>query len=491
MAQTYGDIRARFAHAMALYEAKAPTKEKQVYFDSYRKVVGLGEPKGTKSLEMIRAPFGADLDGTAEANIKSMYAAAGKTVSAIEYFAKGQVRQGKNLGSNDYASYKITSTDGTESWVTNSTVELDSGGNQEIGKKDLTPAKLGVSGIIFKDVNSLINVIEGNIKMYTSISEGTQQFLISLAHDVKNNSTAKYDNMKSYFDAGKSGETIKLSSNSNIDAKSLNNIVNDYGEILDGVYLLTVIKDIGSGLEFPAAQNEALSDLWVDGWNVSSKAAKGGGRPGIDAIVKACAIHANSGLDLALNESETELYNILLDMETIKKGGQLPAVEVYIQIANTLISTGKMKNSGFEHFLNTSGNSATKLTRKDILSFIMELAKDPEKYEDFMSTFWSKCGTVPTKPESPENIIKQKKGDEFYYPLAVEVVNNLNTWYRGDLATIINKLLVVKQMYLTIDLRNDLIKFLGTSSGTIPMAKFVARGSSSTFNAGLGYEMGK
>ena len=46
-------------------------------------------------------------------------------------------------------------------------------------------------------------------------------------------------------------------------------------------------------------------------------------------------------------------------------------------------------------------------------------------------------------------------------------------------------------MYLTIDLRNDLIKFLGTSSGTIPMAKFVARGSSSTFNAGLGYEMGK
>jgi hypothetical protein len=479
MAQTYGDIRARFAHAMALYEAKAPTKEKQVYFDSYRKVVGLGEPKGTKSLEMIRAPFGADLDGTAEANIKSMYADAGKTVSAIEYFAKGQVRQGKNLGSNDYASYKITSTDGIESWVTNSTVELDSGGNQEIGKKDLTPAKLGVSGI------------EGNIKMYTSISEGTQQFLISLAHDVKNNSTAKYDNMKSYFDAGKSGETIKLSSNSNIDAKSLNNIVNDYGEILDGVYLLTVIKDIGSGLEFPSAQNEALSDLWVDGWNVSSKAAKGGGRPGIDAIVKACAIHANSGLDLALSEAETELYNILLDMETIKKGGQLPSVEVYIQIANTLMSTGKMKNSGFEHFLNVSGNSATKLTRKDILSFIMELAKDPEKYEDFMGTFWTKCGTAPTKPESPEDIIKHKKGDEFYYPLAVEVVSNLNTYYRGHLATIINKLLVVKQMYLTIDLRNDLIKFLGTSSGSIPAAKFVARGSSSTFNAGLGYEMGK
>jgi hypothetical protein len=488
---TVGDFRARFTQAIALYEAKAPSREKQVYFDAYQKVVGLGQPKGTKSQELIRAPFGADLDGTAETNIKKMFTDVGKIVSSIEYFPKGQVRQGKNLGSNDYASYKITLTDSTEAWVTNSTVELEDGGNQEIGKKELTPAKLGVSGIIFKDANSLIKVIEGNIKMHTNISEGTQQFLISLAHDVKNNSTARYDNMKAYFDVGKSTETIKLSSANQIDVKSLNNIVNDYGEVLDGIYLLTVIKNIGSGLEFPSAQNEALSDLWVDGWNVSSKAAKGGGRPGIDAIVKACAIHANSGLDLALNTNETELYNILLDMEKLRKGTQLPSVEVYIQIANNLMNSGKMKNSGFEYFLKTSGNSANNLDRKDILSFIMELAKDPEKYNEFFKEFWSKCGTAPTKPESPEDIIKHKKGDEFYYPFAVEVVNTLNMWYRGDLAVIINKLLVVKQMYLTIDLRNDLIKFLGTSSGTIPMAKFIARGSSSMFNAGLGYEMGK
>jgi hypothetical protein len=488
---TVGDIRAKFEAAMSLYEAKATSKEKQVYFDAYRKAVGLGEPKGTKSQELIRAPFGADLDGTAETNIRLMFTNAGKTVSSIEYFSKGQIRQGKNLGSNDYASYKIKLTDNTETWVTNSTVELEDGGNQEIGKKDLTPAKLGVSGIIFKDADSLIKVIEGNIKMYNSISEGTQEFLISLAHDVKNNSKARYANMESYFNAGKSEETIKLSSIHKIDAKSLNNVINDYGEILDGVYLLAVIKDIGSGLEFPSAQNEALSDLWVDGWNVSSKAAKGGGRPGIDAIVKACAIHANSGLDLALNQTQTELYNILLDMDKLRKGTQLPSVEVYIQIANTLMNSGKMENSGFDYFLKASGNSASDLKRADILSFIMELAKDPDQYDKFFKEFWSKCGTAPTKPESPENIIKNKKGDEFYYPFAVEVVNNLNKWYRGDLAIIINKLLVVKQMYITIDLRNDLIKFLGTSSGTIPMAKFVARGSSSTFNAGLGYEMGK
>jgi hypothetical protein len=488
---TVGDIRAKFEAAMYLYEAKATSKEKQVYFDAYRKTVGLGEPKGTKSQELIRAPFGADLDGTAENNIKSMFTEVGKTVSSIEYFSKGQVRQGKKLGSDNYASYKITLSDNTEVWITNSTVELEDGGNQEIGKKDLTPAKLGVSGIIFKDAASLIKVIEGNIKMYNSISEGTQDFLISLAHDVNNNSTTRFNNMEEYFNIGKSEETIKLSSNHSIDAKSLNNIVNDYGEILDGVYLLSVIKDIGNGLEFPSAQNEALSDLWVDGWNVSSKAAKGGGRPGIDAIVKACAIHANSGLDLALNTSETELYNILLDIDKLRKGNQLPSVDVYIQIANTLMKSGKMENSGFEYFLKTSGNSIDDLKRADILSFIIELAEDPEGYNQFFKEFWLKCGTAPTKPESPENIIKHKKGDEFYYPFAVEVVNNLNKWYRGDLAIIINKLLVVKQMYLTIDLRNDLIKFLGTSSGTIPMARFVARGSSSMFNAGLGYEMGK
>ena len=178
---TVGDFRTRFAQAMSLYEAKAPSKEKQVYFDAYRKAVGLGEPRGTKSQELIRAPFGADLDGTAEDNIKNMFTSAGKKVSSIEYFAKGQVRQGKNLGSNDYASYKIILDDNSEVWVTNATVELEHGGNQEISKKDLTPAKLGVSGIIFKDVNSLIKVIEGNIKMQSSISKDTQNFLISLA----------------------------------------------------------------------------------------------------------------------------------------------------------------------------------------------------------------------------------------------------------------------------------------------------------------------
>jgi hypothetical protein len=87
--------------------------------------------------------------------------------------------------------------------------------------------------------------------------------------------------------------------------------------------------------------------------------------------------------------------------------------------------------------------------------------------------------------------LKKGKGDEFFYPLAVETVRVLNTHYQDAILTIVNKLLVVKQMYLSIDLTKKSIKFTATSSDTVSKVIFAARGSSKTFNAGLGYEMKK
>lgn len=480
------------------YSPKDKVALRQPFWDSYYDNISKVSPKGTKPMEIIRAPFGLDSDGTAEKQILLMFSKAGYKVDSILYHSPGEVRDGKNLGSNDYVSYEINSG-GKVYWVTNSTVETDDGGEQEVGKKDLTPAKLGLTNKIYRDPNALVTDIEANIQYIKTISDTTRDFLIKLSRTVATGSKAKFSTMADFFNAGKFEEKIGIAeSGVALDKKSLNNITNDFGEVLDGVFILSSIKKFTEGLEFPAGENEALSDMWVDGWNVSAKAEKGGGRPSIDALVTIVAMHNASGEDLELQTpEEQEFYNLLLQMATLKGSKKtLPTVETYTFLAQKFIENGKLSSttSGFGHFLNTFGikMSINPVHRKTIYTDLLQLAKkDPKQYEKFMSEFWSYCKSTPTKPLTVDEFIKKGKGDEFYYPLAVEVVRVLNEHYQKAILTIVNKLLVVKQMYLSIDLENDSIKFIATSSDTVSKVVFAARGSSKTFNAGLGYEMKK
>lgn len=492
-----------FVNFIEINEASAHTsKEKsslrQPFWDSYYEVISHAPPKGTKPKEVIRAPFGLDSDGTAKKQIEKMFSNAGYSVDKIEMFDKGQVRQGKDLGSDIYASYKVTSK-GNEYWVTNSTIETESGGEQEIGKKDLTPNKLGVINKIYHKKEDLIRDVQSNIQNFHGISDQTKNFLILLTNEVASKAKSTYHDMEHFFKSGKVEETISLQKHNYIlDRNSLNNIINDFGEVLDGIYLLSTIKHIDKGLEFPEGSNEALSDMWVDGWNVSSKAEKGGGRPSIDALITVCSDYeASSGnlvdLDLTTPE-ENELYHIFLELSKLKGSkNSLPTVETYTFLAQKFIENGKLsRDSGFGHYLDVTKSPTTlvPIHRKTIVKNLLDLAKDG-KYETFMKEFWTKCGSSPKEAESSIEFMKHKKGDAFYYPLAVEVVKILNTTYEKAMVTLVNKLLVVKQMYLGIYLDKEQIKFTSTSSDSISAVKFIARGSTKTFNAGLGYEMKK
>ena len=113
-----------------------------------------------------------------------MFTSAGYKVDSIEYYAPKVVRDGKTLGSDDYASYKITS-DGQIYWVTNSSVETESGGEQEVGKKDLTPAKLGLTNKIYKDAASLVHDIDTNLQTITTITDSTRDFLTKIAANAR------------------------------------------------------------------------------------------------------------------------------------------------------------------------------------------------------------------------------------------------------------------------------------------------------------------
>jgi hypothetical protein len=271
----------------------------------------------------------------------------------------------------------------------------------------------------------------------------------------------------------------------------LRNIINDFGEVLDGVYIVKTVKNLGTSLIFPGSGNEALADLYVEPWAISSKAKKGGGKPSINALVSVCANNAAAGHKLNTTDvREQELYDIMIAFSGIIKGNKLPTVESYILAANVLIKNGLMKNSGFEYFLEVSGLDINSIDRTHIMSFLESLATtDPEKFDAFIVEYRKRTGVNPTQKMTAESFLAHPIGDGFYYPFAVEIAKILNNNYQEALKTLINKFLVVKQMYFGIDIKRNTISIRSTSSNTIKAAAFMARGSAKTFNAGLAYEM--
>ena len=497
---TIGDIRTNFEMAMLKAEARLnealsqkTTKDRQPFWDSYFKNVSTATiPINTKAKELIRATFGANDGKVAEENITKMFNGAGVEISEIQFNDKGVLRT-NGLGSNDYPTYKVITKDGDEYFVTNNVVELEDGGVSEIGKKVTNPSSLGLADTPFTNVNTLLSAIEKNLNTKTW-SAGTKSYMLGLAKSVAEGANNSFADMQAFWDAGEISENIDakyVDPNFNIDERSLRNIINDFGEVLDGVYIVKTVKNLGTSLVFPGSGNEALADLYVEPWAISSKAKKGGGKPSINALVSVCKDNAAAGNKLnAADVREQELYDMMISFGNIIKGNKLPTVESYILAANVLIKNGLMKNSGFEYFLEVSGLDINNIDRTDIMSFLESLATtDPEKFDAFILEYRKRTGVNPTQKMTAESFLKNPIGDGFYYPFAVEIAKILNNNYQEALKSLINKFLVVKQMYFGVDIKRNTISIRSTSSDTIKAAAFMARGSAKTFNAGLAYEM--
>ena len=327
--------------------------------------------------------------------------------------------------------------------------------------------------------------------------------MLGLAKAVEANSPAgKFGDMQQFWDAGEVMNTISLDGYADTfdpDEKSRRNLVNDFGEVLDGIYILKAVGNLkGVPLIFPIAGNEALADLYVDPWAISSKAKKGGGSPSINALVSAVKAHSVKGKKFKGDDREQELYDLLYEFSQILKGKILPVIKSYILASNTLMDNGLMKRSGYEFFLQGrppfKGQKFGKLD-KDLLdrNYIQQwledfASQDPVGFDKWMSLYRKKTGFTGGKMTAQE-FNKNQNPSAFFYPMAVETANILNAHYKEALKGLINKLLVVKQMYLGIDIKRDEITIRSTSSNTITGAIFKARGSAANFNAGLAYTM--
>lgn len=499
---TFGDIRNNFQIAMNKTQilnerlSADTVKVKQPFWDSYFKNVPVAAvPINTKSKELIRAPFGANDGKEAEENITKMFNGAGVKVKEIIFHEKGVMRSSKNdLGSNDYPTYTVITNEGDEYYVTNNIVELDGGGVSEIGKKVSNPSSMGLADIEFTDMDSLLSAIESNLGTKTW-SVTTKAYMLGLAKCVASEPKLNFKDMQSFWNAGEIKETLDTSKyidvNAEIDERSRRNIINDFGEVLDGVYIMKTVKDLGTSLVFPASGNEALADLYIEPWAISAKAKKGGGKPSINALVNVCADNHAKGDKLNTTDTrEQELYDLLIKFSSILKGRTLPTVESYIMAGNMLIANGLLKNSGYEFFVKTSGLNPETMDRKDIMTWLQAFAtKDAKTFDKFIIDYRKATGVNPKDKMTAESFLADPIGDGFYYPFAVEIARALNDNYANALRVLINKFLVVKQMYFGIDIKRNVISIRSTSSNTIKAAKFMARGSAKNFNAGLAYEM--
>lgn len=509
---THGDIRTRFDVALNEAQKWSVMQKSRVeyrkFWDAYQSFVpGAAFPVNTKPGEVIRAPFGIDDGKLPQENITIMFNKAGYSVEDITFYEKGAYR-GKTYGSNAYPSYVVKlKGDSKEYIVTSTTLTTDTGEKIEILKKRSNPLALGIDGIEYTNVDRLIkDISEGSEGIDSKDwNEDTKNYMKALMYAVKGETKQKFTDAEAFYKSGNISESINLDKYvkdiKQPDLMSMRNITNDFGEVLDGIYLLNVIKSKKEPLIFPNG-SEALADIYMGNWAFSSKAKGIGGKPSIGYLSRVCYEFSISDTEfISEDKREIELFTILSDLgKNVNKTNSMPTIESYIIVANYLDKYGFMKGSAWSYFLKEAKLKPDTVTKNDIGKFLNNLANtNPKQFTKFTSNFFKLAGSVPTrdvlKEWTPEKYIEAGKNapqpldSPFYYTFSKSIEKILNKEYKKQLSLLINKFLVLKQIYFKIDIKKNTLTLDSESSNTVSNSKFFARGSSNKYNGGLGYKM--
>jgi len=290
--------------------------------------------------------------------------------------------------------------------------------------------------------------------------------------------------------------TITLSkSHKSLSDKDIKDITNDFGEILDGIFLLKAVSNVSTsdkpGLVFPFASNNPLSDLELDGIRVSSKAEGTGGTPSIQPLVEEIAkvddqYLIDNGIGLTKDEQEVkDMFNYVSN--NLKRGAYLDSIETYLYFAEQLEVKGEADKEVLSRLNYLRKNITGGISKSFVVDFLDSLT--PDKREKWVNDYWKETGFANKK-----KIDYSQKGNDLigtvYYPLATEVVNLLNKYYSEALTHLVRKFIVYKQVYLKVDAKKDpdTLSFSGISSRYVPKVIFSARASTKNWNAGMGFE---
>ena len=461
-------------------------------------MVSVSNRKGDTG-EILRANFGAN-DGTAETAINNFIVKSGlkKGSYEIEMLPIGVI-------SSDYNAYKINFKKPTTNKlkqeysptdffiITNRyKISKKTGEVSVIGRKDLTPEKLGLpKHMPYHTATSLYTIVDRYIKS-TKLPDNYKEFILQSTREVMDSANGgKFTDFNQYANAPTQilNYPITESLFEGIDQLSINNFQNDYGEVLGGFMLFNLLKDAGDGIRYPENSNEKLVDFYFDNYSISSKAGRGGTPSGDTIIQRISAMHLDEKLSFSTIQ-ELDFYNnvikVWINPVKLARSG---IYNIVMNLCNSNITD--KNNSGYWYLINESTLQPNLLTQDSVVSFLDELHLDENKFKDFLKNLWTKSGMVWNDKklnaayDGYKALGKNRVGVVFY-PLMVEATKILNEKYTKMLTQYSQVVTDVKQLYLDVIVKKGLFQFK-----TVPFSKakfmFEQKGSmSNPFNANMG-----
>jgi hypothetical protein len=492
------------------------SKVKQEWINLYVKSSHTKNYVNPKSFEILRADFGTN-DGAAEKAIITFLDKYGKikpnTYTISQIAPKQFDNDVRSQISGEYTSYKLnftadctdvtgtTWTKGQYLIITNKHSVNKSGVSSVIGKKDLTPDKMGLSSYEYKSSSELIERAKTYVNTL-SYPDNYKEFIISSSLELMNNKANyhAYDNLDSY--ANSSTAIIYNIDNSlfeGIDEISINNFQNDYGEVLGGLMLFNILKSTGTGLRYPTASNERMVDFYFDDYKISSKAGSGG-TPSGDTLITSIWNEVHRGNLSLTGIAETDFYEYLVKpwVNPTKYDSRSSIYNIVMTLADTQL--GSSKNSGYTYLLNYAKIQPSNATRESLLKFMDELVNDKDKFTKFINEFTTLTQFSTSRFDSEtyrlDYISKRDVNNSdriglMFYPITVEVVKILNSKYEDVLTILGQKISDIKQVYLDVSIKRGTFTFLTKPFSTSNFI-FEQKGSmNNPFNANIGIKIKK
>ena len=419
--------------------------------------------------------------------------------------------------SSDYAAYKVIIKKPTKNKAGQSYVPGDyfiitnrykiskkTGEAAIVGKKDLTPAKLGMGDVNYTTWANLIDPIN-KFMNNSQYPENYKNFMIEAAKEISTNkkNSNKFTDFTKYATAPVHTITypIKKSLFDGIDQLSIQNIRNDYGEVLGGFMLLNIIQKPGYGVSYPPGEAEPLVDFYFDEYSISSKGGKKGGTPTGDTIVQIIYKMANDekrvpGPLSFDTSSEQDFYNNVIKVWV--NPTKLARSSIYGRIMSLCSANiNDHSKSAYWYLLEKAKLQPDNATQESVEKFLNDLYTDKDEFTKFLRTFWEKSTYQWNEAKLKENVdgFGEFRGNHklgvVFYPLMVEITHALNQKYTKELTKYAQIVTDVKQLYLDVKVKQGSFEFK-----TIPFstADFVFEQKASIpkpFNSNMGIAISK
>ena len=464
---------------------------------------GVSSRKGDTG-EVLRANFGAN-DGAAELSIDKFLLKSGlkKGTYEIEMLPIGVI-------SSDYNAYKINIKKPTSNKlgqeyspseffiITNRyKISKKTGEAAIIGKKDLTPDRMGLPKHEYQNSTALYSKVERYINS-SKLPDNYKNFILASTREVIENGSNldKFTDFKKYANAPTQSLSYLITESlfEGIDAISIKNFQNDYGEVLGGFMLFNLLKDSGAGIRYPKNSNEKLVDFYFDNYSISSKAGKGGTPSGDTIIQRISSMYLDDKLDFDTIQ-EKDFYNNVIKVWTNPR--KLARSSIYNTVMNLCnVNIPDDNNSGYWYLTKQSNLQPDLLTQDSVVSFLDELHLDENKFKEFLNNLWTKAGMawndkkLNAAYDGYTALGKNRVGIVFY-PLMVEATKILNKKYTSQLTQYSQIVTDVKQLYLDVLVKKGLFQFKTVPFSSAKFA-FEQKGSmSNPFNANMGIKIEK